>query len=109
MTTSTSKPRAVLETPLRQGEQESIVYELSTTPWGSSPGSVVVTAYEITEGAYTDVSATVLDPGGASVVGDKISLPALSSLTAGKLYRVEVKFTCGSNTFECYVEIEAEN
>jgi hypothetical protein len=35
-------------------------------------------------------------------------LPVLKSLTAGNVYRVEVKFTSGSNVYEPYFDILAE-
>jgi len=92
---------------LKQGTDESIVYSITTTLWGSSPTSVEVKAYDVTGGIRTDVSATVLS-GSASTVGDVITLPAVTGLTAGKAYRIEVKFTSGGNTFEPYIEIEAE-
>lgn len=92
---------------LYQGNDEEIVYSLTTTAWGSTPTSVSVKAYEISTGARTDVSSTVLS-GTASVNGDIITLPVLKSLTAGNVYRVEVKFTSGSNVYEPYFDILAE-
>lgn len=97
--------REVNET-LAQGADESIAYTLTTTPWGSSPGSVSVKAYNVTAGG-TDVTATVLS-GSASVASNVITLPTLASLTAGNLYRLEIKFTCSGNIFEAYAYITAE-
>lgn len=101
--------REAIESPLRQGVDEQIVYSLDTEPWGGSPSSVTVTVYDVTTGAAEDVSADVLS-GSASVDGDKIELPAirLDSLAAGHLYRVEVQFTSGGNVLEAYFMIEAE-
>ena len=90
-----------------QGDDETIIYSITTTSWGSSPSNVVVKAYDVTGGTRTDVSETVLS-GTASVDGDVITLPAVTGLTAGKGYRIEVKFDSGGNTFEPYIEIEAE-
>ena len=84
-----SETRVVQESPLEQGIDEQITYNLTTTPWGSSPTAVTVKAYDITDGAYADVTSTVLS-GEASVSGDVITLPSLESLTAGKRYRVEI-------------------
>lgn len=92
---------------LSQGDSETIVYSITTTSWGSSPTDVVVKAYEVTGGTRTDVTDDVLS-GSASVAGDVISLPAVTGLTAGKGYRIEVKFSSGGNTFEPYLEIQAE-
>ena len=98
--------REVKERGLRQGIEEEIIYSVTTTPWGSSPTDITVKAYDVDDD-LTDVSSTVLS-GSASANGDVISLPTLKSLTAGKLYRVEVKFTSGSQIFECFFEVEAE-
>jgi hypothetical protein len=92
---------------LKQGTDESIAYSITTTLWGANPTNVSVKAYDVTGGTRTDVTSTVLS-GNATVIGDVITLPALTGLTAGKGYRVEVKFTSGGNTFEPYLEIQAE-
>lgn len=97
--------REVLGGKRLQGTDEAIAYNVTTTPWGSSPTSIAVKAYELP--GLTDVSATVL-AGSASATGDVITLPILSALTAGITYRVEVKFTCSGNIFEAYFFVEAE-
>lgn len=99
--------RECKESKLLQGIDETIAYKLTTTPWGSSPGSVAVKAYDISNGAYTDVTATVLS-GSASASGDDITCPALTALTAGHEYRLEIKFTCSGNVFEAYAIFIAE-
>ena len=101
--------REVKEGKQYQGVDEYIAYNITTTPWGSTPTSVAVKAFLMgnpgTKG--TDVTATVLT-GSASVTGDIITLPALSALTLGRVYRVEVKFTCSGNIFEAFFWVEAE-
>lgn len=97
-----SSPREVKESPTTQGENESITYTLTTTPWGSNPTGVSVTVYDITDGDYEDVTATVMPTNSPSVAGDVITLSPLEGLTDGHLYRVEVAFTCGANDFEAY-------
>ena len=100
--------REVKEGELRQGVDEQVYYKLTTTPWGSTPTSVAVTAYKReTTGAWTDVTTTVLS-GAASVMGDVITLPKLSGLTAGQGYRLEIKFTVSGNVLETYVNIMGE-
>ena len=99
--------REVVEGRLVQGSEEIIYYTLTTTAWGSAPGSVSIKAYEVTGGAYVEVTSTVLS-GTASVTDDVITLPRLQNLEMGKLYRVEVKFTCNLNTFECFFEVEGQ-
>lgn len=90
-----------------QGVDESIAYALTTTPWGSSPTVESVKAYDTTDGAYTDVSSTVLT-GSAGVLGDVITCPLLHGLTLGHNYRLEVAFRILGNTFEAYARIKAE-
>ena len=41
-------PRDAKESPLLQGADEQIAYQLTTTPWGSTPTSVDVKCYDIT-------------------------------------------------------------
>ena len=100
--------RQVKEGRQKQGTDEAIYYKLTTTPWGSTPTSTAAATYDITGGGRTDVTSTVMS-GSTSVTDDIITLPKLSTLTAGHLYRVEVKFTVSSNIFECFFEVEAEN
>ena len=95
----------VEETGLKQGADEQIAYTLTTTPWGTSPSSVSVTAYDKSN-EYADVSSTVLS-GSASATNDVITTPVVKSLTAGNDYRIEIKFTTGGNVMECYFELEA--
>jgi hypothetical protein len=100
--------REVIEGKQVQGVDETIVYTLTTTPWGSTPTSLAVTAYDVTYPQRTDVGTTVLT-GSASATGDVITLPALHALTAGHQYRIEIKFTCSGNIFEAYLLVDAEN
>ena len=99
--------RQVREGRLRQGEEERISYTLTTTPWGSAPSDAAVKLYELAAGAWADVSATKLS-GAPSVQGDVITCPLVLGLTAGNLYRLEIKFVSSGNTFEAYAEIEGE-
>lgn len=100
--------REVTQGTQRQGVDESIYYGITTTPWGSTPTSVTVTAWSLTgTDTWTNVSTTVLS-GTASVAGDVIILPKLYSLTQGVTYRIEVKFTSGANIFEPYFYVQAE-
>jgi hypothetical protein len=97
--------REAIQSPLVQGVDEQISYTLTTTPWGSSPGSLAVV---VKNEAGTDVTSTVMPSGSPTAVGDVITLPALKSLTAGTTYRVEVRFTCGGNVFEAFFRVTAE-
>ncbi len=90
-----------------QGTDEQIIYSITTTSWGSTPTSVTYKVYDVTGGSRTDATITTMT-GDATVSGDVITLPALKGLTVNKVYRVEVKFTSGSNIFEPYFVINAE-
>jgi len=100
--------REIEEGIMKQGVDEAPYYKLTTTPWGSTPTSIAVTAYaRSSAAAWTDVTSTVLS-GTASATGDVITLPKLSGLTEGTLYRVEVKFTVSGNIFEAFAYVQAE-
>jgi len=99
--------REIVESPMEQGKDESISYTLTTTPWGSSPSTISCLVFDITDGAYTDVTSTVMPTNSPSAVGDVITLSPLKLLTADHQYRVEVKFTCSGNVFEPYCIIQA--
>lgn len=93
------------ESPLEQRPDERISYLLTTTPYGSSPGSVVVAIFDITGGSETDVSSTKLS-GTGSVAGDVITTPLVIGLVAKRLYRLEIQFVISGNTFEPYCLIQ---
>jgi hypothetical protein len=95
--------------PLVQGVDEIIAYQVTTTPWGSSPGTISCAVFDITDGGRTDVTTTVMPVNSPTAAGDVITLSPLKLLTVNKIYRVEVKFTCSGNVFECYKIIMAEH
>lgn len=100
--------REIVEGRQSQGEDESIAYQLTTTPWGSSPSSVVAKIYvQASPVTLTDVTDTNM-AGSPSVNGDVITLPVVSGLSAGTIYRVEVQFTISGNVMEAYAWIDAE-
>jgi len=100
-----SRQREIIESPLSLGHDEKIAYPLDITNWGSDP-TVITVAVKDSEGE--DVSTTHLT-GTASVVNPTtILLPFIHSLVAGKLYRLEVKFTIDSNIVECWAALNGE-
>lgn len=99
--------RQVQEGRILQGAQEAIAYTLTTTPWGSAPSNITAKAYDVTSGKKEDVSEQVLF-NSPSASGDIITLPILRELKIGHLYRLEVAFKCSGNTFQAYVEVQAE-
>jgi len=96
----------VVETGIRQGQDEKIPYALTTTPWGSDPTDVEITAYD-TSASYDEVTATILS-GDAAVDGDVITTPTVTSLTIGHTYRIEIKFTAGAKVLECFFLIKGQ-
>lgn len=92
------------ETGLKQGADEEIPYQLTTTNWGSSPSSVSVTAYDMSD-SFAVVTDDILD-GDPSISDDVITLPIVKSLTRGHKYRIEIMFTTGGIILECYFELE---
>ncbi len=98
--------REVLEGKQFQGVDESIAYTLDVSAVGSSPSSVSVVVKDVTHA--TVVTATVMPTGSASVSGNVITLPALTQLTAGVLYRVEVKYTIANNVLESYFYVQGQ-
>jgi hypothetical protein len=87
-----------------QTSSEEVVYDITTTPWGSSPSSVAVVAY--LEGPETVVTTTVFPVNSPSVSGDVITLSPLKSLVKGNTYRVEVLFTIGTEKLECFFRVK---
>uniref|UniRef100_A0A6M3J4N7 Uncharacterized protein n=1 Tax=viral metagenome TaxID=1070528 RepID=A0A6M3J4N7_9ZZZZ len=98
--------REVAQGTQTQGEDEGIVYTITTTNWASAPTE---TSMIVKDRNGTNVTATVAPTGSTSVTGDVITLPAISGLAAGQRYRVDVQFTTGGGEpFECYFFIECE-
>ena len=93
--------REVLEQDITQGVDEEVAYNLTTTPWGSSPTGVVITVWDITHNNRDNVTSTVTS-GSPSVTGDIITLPVILDLEEDHVYRVEVKFTAGGQVLEPY-------
>lgn len=98
--------REVLEGKQYQGVDESIAYTLDVSAVGSSPTSPVVVVKDITNG--TTVTATVMPTNSPTVSGDVITLSLLKLLTAGILYRVEVKYTISGNILESYFYVQGQ-
>ena len=75
--------------------------------WGA-PGATTFKAYDITDGQWIDVTATVL-VGAGSVVGQVITFPLLKLLKAGRTYRIEPLFSASGNKLEPFLIVQAEN
>lgn len=97
--------RQVIEGAQVQGVDEAIVYSVSVLPVPSSVISVKV--YDMTD-SFTDVTSTVMPTGSATISGGTIVLPRLTALTEEHAYRVEVRYSDGTNTLEPYFLVRAE-
>jgi len=97
--------REVIEGTQQQGCDEEIAYSITTTNWGSSPTSPSV---EVFRDPHNSVAITeaVMPTNSPMVNGDIITLSPLKNLTIGVVYRIEVKFSIGSNVFECYFKVQ---
>jgi hypothetical protein len=97
--------REVIEGVQYQGKDESIQYTVTVNPApqvGSTP-----MVYVFDEAAPdTDVKATVMPAGSLSFAGSVITLPNLTALTLHHSYRVEIRYTDGTNTLEPYFRVE---
>jgi len=89
-----------------QSADEELAYQITTTNWASSPTSPTAVATDETTGEI--VTTTVFPSNSPSVSGDVIHLSLLKSLVKGHTYRIEVKFTVGSNVYECFFKVICE-
>ena len=105
-----SENREFKESPFYQGTDEQISYLITVpTSWGTATlGSLVITLYEDPDDTNTDVTDTKTS-GSASASGQVITTKLVKSLTAGKKYRLEVKFTSSeSNVLVAFAFIFAQ-
>ena len=72
--------------------------------------SPVVTAWDITDNAWTNVSAAILASATGSTAGTTLTLPVIANLTPNRLYHIGVRFTGGdTNVYECFLRIQGEH
>jgi len=100
--------RTIVESqPILQGVDETVVYDITTTTWGTPVGVPTLKVYDITGGRRVDVTGDVTT-GACSAALAVISTSPIADLTKDKLYRVEVQFVVTPSTYEFYFEIQAE-
>lgn len=97
----------VLDGLQEQSTAESVSYSVDTLPWGGTPTSPSVDVFD-EEDLATSVKATVMPSGSPAVSDDDITLPLLTALTAGIIYRVYVTFTSGGNILRGYIRVQAK-
>lgn len=90
--------------PIPQGVDELVAYDITTTPWGSSPTSPAVIVKDVLDD-YTDVTATLMPINTPSISGDKVTFSVLKDGNMNGLYRVELLFVSGGSTFEPWFEV----
>ena len=98
------------ESPSIQGADESIAYGITTTPWGSTPTSLAMVLYDVTDPDNpSDVTSTKTE-GSITASGDVITTKRIKLLVLDHVYRAEVKFTdANSNIWECFFIINCQD
>lgn len=105
-----SERREFKESPFYQGADEKVSHVLTTpTSWGTATlASLSSVLYEDPDGDNTDVTSSKLS-GSTTASGQVITTPLVQLLTAGKKYRLEVKWTSSeSNVLEAFAFIFAQ-
>jgi len=90
-----------------QSADEIITYQVTTTNWVSSPTNTTVAAFDESNNDK-DVTSIVFPVNNPGEAGDVITLSPAKSMTAGHVYRIEVKFVVGSNTYECFFRVKCD-
>jgi len=94
----------VAEGTQEQSADEELIYTIDTTEWTSNASSPTVVATD--ETTDETVTTTVFPTNTPSASEAEITLSPLKALTKGHLYRIEIKFTGGSNKWECYFKVK---
>lgn len=95
--------REVVEGAQVQGEDESIRYSVDWSAVGVPSSPVVVVKVE-----GSDVTTAVMPVNAPIISGSEVILSPLLGLTAGLVYRVEVRVNIGSNVLESYFMVTAQ-
>jgi hypothetical protein len=94
--------RELINSPVRQGSTEKRAYRCRTLE-GMTPTGVTITVWN-----ETDNAAGPAPSGSPTVSGNVITTSLIQTLTAGKVYRVNVEFTSGSEIINRYFRVEGE-
>ncbi len=101
----TLKTRESEESPIVQGENESIAYTLDITKWGSSPTNITM---KVEDEDGSDVTAATTTGSITTPTTKTILLKELYNLTVQEEYRVEVQFDIADiGTIEAYFRVIA--
>lgn len=101
--------REVRQSRREQGVRERVIYTFDFADGiVAAPASAAVKVYDVTEGAYTDVTGTVMPTGSATVAGSVVTCPLMRALTVAHRYRVECDATGADGQIETlYCTVEA--
>ena len=91
--------REALEGEQTQGKDEGIQYRMTVSP---APTSIIAVYVFDSKALDTDIKATHMPTGTPSFVGSVITFPVLTGLLLNHLYRVEVRYSDGTNIIEPY-------
>ena len=101
--------RRALNSPLKQGQSETVSYFVDFTPWGASQSLPVSTPVVLVlDQDLTDVTATVFSADDAAIIDNVEVQFTLSAFTIGDKYRVFIKGTIDSLIGECWTYIDGE-
>ena len=90
-----SSPREVTYSPWEQGADERVIhtFDFAAPANGqgvvTAPSSATIAVFDVTGGARTDVTATVMPTNSPSIASSVVTASPLRDLTAGQTYRVE--------------------
>ena len=102
----TLKTREAEESPIVQGENESIAYTIDITKWGDTPTNITM---KVEDSDGTDVTATTTTGSITTPTTTTILLKELYNLDTQSEYRVEVQFDITSvGTAEMYFRVIGE-
>lgn len=96
--------REFFNSPVRQGTTEKRGYRCKTLE-GMTPTSVVITVWNETDNV--DATGTTTE-GASTVAANIITTKLIKALAAGKVYRVNVEWTSGSEIVNRYFRVEGE-
>lgn len=101
--------RSLQKSPEIQGVDEAVAWEADVTKWVVSdpPTNPTCKLYRIDASVHTDVTDVNLT-GSASVLGNVVTSPIVSGLTAGEKYRLVFRFNLGTQLASAYLDLYVE-
>ena len=96
--------RSVVESPVHQGIDEGVPYQVTVTPWGAAPTTCTVSVEERVVGVWTNMT-TAYTTGSAGVLGDVITSPVIMNGSEGHTTRLMYHFLLAGTTESCYCDI----